>query len=116
MLTSLEKTVIDAILEKQGDPFDAVRAQLQYATVSARRFTGVGFFTDFVIPPDAPVRRDLADTTFGDIGADLPTLKHGVGFLLFVRRGTITMLEGFSYDEPWPDDVSGFKIKRHSAA
>jgi hypothetical protein len=50
--------------------------------------------------------------TLGDIGADIPGLAHGAGFVLFVRGGVISMLEGFSYDEKWPESISEFKLFR----
>src|SRR4051812_21951318 len=102
MLTPLEKAVMDMLLDKRGEPFDTIRQQLSYATITERSFTGVGFFTDFAISPDAPVRRDLADATIGDVGAEFPGLRHGAGFLLFIRGGVLSMLEGYTYDESWP--------------
>jgi hypothetical protein len=116
MLTPLEQAVIDMILDKRGEPFDTIRQQLSHATVAERRFTGVGFFTDFVISPDAPVRRGLADATIGDVGAEFPGVQHGAGFLLFIRGGVVSMLEGYTYDEPWPTSSDEFELYRHDAA
>ena len=116
MLTSLEKAVLDLLLEKQGEPFDTIRQQLVHATVTKREFTGVGFFTDFALPENAAVRRDLPDATIGDIGAEFPGLQHGAGFLLFIRGGTVSMLEGYTYDESWPTSSDEFRVYRHEAA
>lgn len=112
MLNSLEKAVLETMLDKPGEPFESIRQQLAHATVAKREFSGVGFFTHFVVPVDAPVRRDLSKATIGDVGADFPNLQHGAGFLLFIRDGVVTMLEGFTYDEPWPTSTDGFKIHR----
>jgi len=65
MLSPLEKAVLDLMLDKPSEPFDTAREQMACATVRERKFTGVGFFTHFVLPPDAPVRRDLPDATIG---------------------------------------------------
>ena len=116
MLTALEQAVIDMLLDKPGEPFEAIRQQLSHATIAERRFTGVGFFTDFAIPHNAPVRRDLPDMTIGDVGAELPGLQHGVGFLLFIRSGVVSMLEGYTYDESWPASTDEFTLHRHQAA
>lgn len=115
MQSPLERAVVGMLLDKPGEPFDTIRQQLWHATISARRFTGVGFFTDFTVAPDAPVRRDLPDATIGDVRADFPGLQHGAGFLLFIRDGVVTMLEGFTYDEPWPAITDGFKLHRNTA-
>ena len=83
-----------------------------HATVAKREFSGVGFFTEFALPADAPVRRDLADDAISDVGAEFPSLQHGAGFVLFIRSGVVTMLEGFTYDEPWPESTDGFRLIR----
>lgn len=115
MLTPLEKAVIDTLLDEKGEPFDIIRQQLAHASVTKRVFTGVGFITDFFVPKDASIRRDLPDATLGDVGMEFPSLQHGAGFLLFIRNGVITMLEGYTYDEPWPESIDGFRaFKSHS--
>ncbi len=116
MLTPLEQAVMDMILAKAGEPFDTIRQQLAHATVAERRFTGAGFYTDFVIPSHAPIRRDLADATMGGVGAELAGLQHGVGFLLFIRGGVVSMLEGYTYDESWPTSTDEFTLHRQEAA
>jgi hypothetical protein len=116
MFTPLEKAVLDAMLDKPGEPFETVRKQLAHAAIEKREFSGVGFFTHFVVPPDAPVRRNLPNEEIGDIGAEFPTLQHGAGFLLFIRDGVVSMLEGFTYDEPWPTNTDEFKVHKQKAA
>jgi hypothetical protein len=37
-------------------------------------------------------------------------LKHGVGFLVFVEDGKLRELEGYTYDEPWPDRLDHFEL------
>jgi hypothetical protein len=113
MLTPLEKAVLDMLLEKHGEPFDTIRQQLAHASVTKREFTGAGFFTEFALPEHAPVRRDLPDATVGDVGAEVPGLQHGAGFLLFIRGGVVSMLEGYAYDESWPATTNEFRVFRH---
>jgi hypothetical protein len=84
--------------------------------VFKREFSGVGFFTEFALPSDAQVKRDVADMSLGDIGAELPGLKHGAGFVLFTRGGSVTMLEGFTYDENWPEKTDEFKLFKTTSA
>src|SRR5690349_12782706 len=115
MFTPLEKAVLEMMLEKRGEPFDAVRQQLAHAAVSKREFNGAGFYTNFVVPPDAAVRRDLPSMEISDVGAEFPHMEHGAGFVLFIRDGVVTMLEGFTYDEPWPEKTDEFKIFRNRA-
>jgi hypothetical protein len=115
MFTQLESAVLDLLLDKQGEPYDTIRLQLAHATVTKREFSGVGFFTDIAVPADAPVRRDLADMTLGDVSAQMASLRHGTGFVLFVCGGTVTLLEGYTYDEPWPASTEGFTVHRSNS-
>jgi hypothetical protein len=65
--------------------------------------TGVGFFTRFSIPEDVPKLPDNATFPLDpvdDVAADINSLKHGAGFVLFVVNGQIDTLEGYTYDEP----------------
>jgi hypothetical protein len=110
MFTLLEKSVLERMLDKAGEQFETLRRQLSLAVVSKREFSGVGFFTELALSNDAPVKRDIADMTVGDVGAELPGLEHGAGFVLFVRNGAISMLEGYTYDEKWPESTDGFKL------
>jgi hypothetical protein len=110
MLTDLENAVLTMLLRKPDEPFNTLRQQLRHATVSGREFTGVGFFTEFALRRDSPVCRDLPDMALGDVGANVPNLEHGIGFVLFVRGGALSTLEGYTYDEPWPDNTDGFAL------
>ena len=110
MLTSLEKSVLEKLLDKPDEPFDTLRRQLSLAVVSNREFSGVGFFTELTLPKGAPLKQDIPDMTLGDVGAELPGLKHGAGFVLFVRGGAISMLEAYTYDEKWPENTDGFRL------
>ncbi|MFZ2641327.1 MAG: hypothetical protein WA117_10050 [Verrucomicrobiia bacterium] len=116
MLTSLEKAVLDMMLDKPGAEFEVIRQQLAHATVKDRNLSGVGFFTDFVVPTDTTVLRDLPNMEIGGIEAEFPDLKHGAGFVLFIRDGVIRMLEGYTYDEPWPEKIDEFRLSRHHTA
>jgi hypothetical protein len=110
-LTPLESAVLDKMLAKSGEPFDTIRDQLANASVSSRQFTGAGFFTHFAIPSVAPVRRDLASTEIADVGAQIPGLQHGAGFVLFIRDGVISLLEGYTYgDAAWPERITDFSV------
>jgi hypothetical protein len=108
-LTSLEREVLRMLLAGDDELLSILRAQLETATVAKREMTGVGFYTTFEISPVAPRAGNLA-FRFGDVEASIRGLKHGAGFLLFVKLGALEMLEGYTYDEPWPPDTSEFTL------
>lgn len=49
----------------------------------------------------------------GDVGAEFPNVKHGTGFLLFIRDGVASWLEGYTYDERWPESTDRFRVFHH---
>jgi hypothetical protein len=116
-LTPLERSVLDAALAGPGRTLESLRHQLENCRVRGREFTGVGFYTDLT-PDDSKRVHEIreADLRITDVWADIESLEHGAGFLLFVKDGLLQMLEGFTYDEPWPDEVKTFSVQYADAA
>lgn len=96
------------LLDQSGEPFALAAAQLARVVAAERELTGVGFFRHFSLPAAAPVSRNLLDSTLGGVHGAHPDLKAGAGFLLFIRRGMIALLEGFTYADEWPCDEERF--------
>jgi len=98
------------LLRGQDEVLAILRQQGKQPQVSSRQGTGVGFYTEFVVPPDVP--RVLGRPTFklGDVNGAADNVNHGLGFLLYVKDGALFVLEGYTYDEPWPDDVRGLVL------
>jgi len=67
------------------------------AHAAARENSGAGFYTQLAIT-DGP-KMDGAPSPLGDIGADIQGMKHGMGFLLWLRDGMADTLEGYTYDD-----------------
>jgi len=111
-LNDLEHAVLDMLLSGSGDdPVLAVlREQASAARLARRERTGVGFFCSFEVPSEAPTIVEHPNFEISDVEAELEGLKHGAGFVLFVRDGRLDMLEGFSYDEPWPTEIGNFRL------
>jgi hypothetical protein len=110
-LTAFEAAVLDKLLVGDERHLAILREQRRVLRVSAREYSGVGFFTDFELPPDAPRLEGAPNIRFGDVDADIVGLSHGAGFVLFVDHGLMTMLEGYTYVGPWPDDVTQFSLR-----
>lgn len=109
-LSIFEKTVLDKLLDGDLPLFIRLRQQLAQCVVAKREFTGFGFYTTLAIPEDLHRTAGL-DVKFGDVVGKLSELSSGVGFLLYVKDGVLDMLEGYSYDEPWPSSIGSFSLK-----
>lgn len=110
-LTALERAVLSALLSADHPVMAALRTQANAAYVIARDFTGHGFFARFGVPSQgraASVRPGVLDP--GDVSASVQGLDHGAGIVLFVENGVLRTLEGFAYDEPWPDRIEDFQV------
>ena len=109
-LTTLERQVLEMLLRGQDEVLTILRQQARQLQVSSRDMTGVGFYTKFLVPSDVP--RVTGSPTFklGDVNGVADNVSHGLGFLLYVKDGALSMLEGYTYDDPWPDDVHGLVL------
>lgn len=108
-LTDLERAVLEAITDSHPD----LRAQLDGLGVCDREMTGVGFFTKFRVAPSAHSLPSPSRLALGaHVSAETSALERGIGFVLFVEDGRLALLEAFTYDEPWPDEIERFTIVR----
>jgi hypothetical protein len=108
-LNEFEQALLEKLLAGDHPVLAVLRAQVQAARVASREYTGSGFYLSFDIPPEAPALRKES-FQFGDVNAAIDGLQHGAGFVVFVRGGRLDMLEGYSYDEPWPTEIRGFRL------
>lgn len=109
-LTNFEQDVMRMLLEGDDLVLAILREQARTLKVSERKMTGVGFHTHFDIVPTAPRCTERQSFEVGDIQAQIDGVKHGAGFVLFIRGGIMTSLEGYTYDEPWPEPINKYKL------
>lgn len=110
-LEPLEAAVLDKLLAGPHPILNALRRQLTGLTVKRRERTGAGFFTEFsVAESSAPASTSSSKLRFGDVQATIGGLQHGAGFLLYVDGGLLRMIEGYSFEEPWPEEIKAFTL------
>ncbi len=114
-LVPLEEDVLHLLLAGDDAVLVVLRQQLAQASVWFRSCSGVGIFCDFDVPASAPRVEHPRDFVFGDVHADVPGLELGLDFVLLVRDGALAMLEGFAFDEPWPESLEGLSLRYHDA-
>lgn len=109
-LSQPERQILDALLAGTHPPLAILREQLAVGSVERRDLTGVGFFTHFAVPSDAP-RLPVRHWVVDDVQIAHPALPYGGGALLFVKNGSLAVLEAFGYGlEVWPDRADGFEV------
>jgi hypothetical protein len=111
-LSPFEMQVLDTILYGDHPLLEVLREQVRVCRVTKREFTGVGFFTWLTVPTEGLVAGPNRTFTLSGASADLDGLTRGAGFVLFVTNGILDNLEGYTYDEPWPDVMGPFSIRR----
>ncbi len=108
-LTQLERAVLEKLLAGEHPLLEQLREQLPVCHVSRREQTGVGFYTYFNVG-DAPGADD-ANVRFGDVLAEIEGMAHGAGFVLYIEHGCLSMLEGYGYDDPWPNTIGAYTLR-----
>lgn len=101
-MNPLERQVMEFALRGEHPALDVMREQLTAATVSRREYTGVGFFTHFAIADSVRRLPSTGRIVIGDVYAEVSDLKYGAGFLVFLDRGILDMLECFIVEDAWP--------------
>jgi hypothetical protein len=110
--TDLESEVLHLSLAGDHPLLGILRQQLPHTTVAKREFTGVGFYSDLAVAATAPrIVGPQGKFEISDVFADVPGLQYGVGFVLFVREGIVSLLEGYTFDEAWPASLEGAVVR-----
>jgi hypothetical protein len=116
-LSDLERAVLLRLLEGDDPVLRALRDQVAVAGVREREFTGVGFFTYFLLGPEVhpvPLPNGVVHSPLvGEVDIQAENLRHGAGFVLFLKEGLLHFLEGYTKGgEPWPDDLGRYVVRR----
>jgi len=102
MFSALELAAAKAIARQFPNATTALLAQLEKAVVTDRRFTGVGFFTEFEAPKDLPAAQ-LAFSPIGHIRSHVGPGRYPLEFMLYVNDGYANTIEAYSFDDGYGD-------------
>lgn len=105
----LEAEVLQRLLTGEHPVLERLRDQLATSEINDRQFSGTGFYTHFKLDRIHLPRATEAKTLrIGDVAASVEELANGAGFVLFIEEGWLAFLEGYSFDEPWPQKITTF--------
>lgn len=94
-LWPIERAVLEAAAHDYNASADRLRQQIAAAQVTNFRNTGEGFFSTVRVSPRTPALADKSplDAATGSVG----TLEHGMGFLVFLEDGYVSLIEGYTW-------------------
>lgn len=100
-----EKIIISDIIEQYPEYKQKLQSQLEKITVQKREFSTYGFSTYYSVIAVEETLGDDENLRIGKHQWNINGLNHGSDFILWIKSGLISCLEGFSYNEPWPDKI-----------
>ncbi len=109
-LNRLERAVLAKLLDGDHHALFTLREQAETVHLLSRDFTRTGFFCKLQLPAGASILATEIDFHLGDVDATMDGLEFGAGFVLFIRNGSLDTLEGYSYEEPWPEVIRQFEL------
>lgn len=102
----LINSVMNMLLNGEHEILDVLRKQYDQCILESVENTGVGFYANFKINTNAiKLQEPYSNLVFGDVYGTVNNEFGSVGFILFIRNGYISFLEGYSNKQnDWPDE------------
>ena len=108
ILSQFERSAVEAHITALDIPISKAVSDLR---VYERSLSGAGSYIEFE-PPDHKwedsQKHEIISTA--RISADIPNLKYGVGFVLYLYEMKFVSLEIHPYAENFPDKISAFHL------
>ena len=105
-LWQIERAVLEAAAHDYPQSSNCLKRQMELAEVSNFENTGHGFFSTIAVAADAPLLPDKSPLDAAT--ATVPGLEYGMGFLVFLDDGRVSLIEGYSYG---PDSTVGIDFE-----
>jgi hypothetical protein len=102
-----EKRLMKMLLDGDDPVLEGLRYQYINTKVESREFTGSGFYTNFKIQDGIEPLLEGKNFQIGDLHASFNEIKEAFGFILFIKKGFLLMLEGYTLAcDIWPVEYS----------
>ena len=102
----LETAVLNYLFRDPELAFVRAKVDFKRVTVTERSMTGAGFLTDFERSDELKIFEDGVSLRWGKVGARLNASKLETGYLVYVDDGYLTAVEGYTYGEDWPNEIT----------
>ena len=101
-----ESIIIEDIINHYPKQKEKLQKQLLSMTVKERKISTYGFSTYFIINnPEIVTLGSGINLKLETDGWKVNGLDRGSGYILWIENGLIHSLEGFSYEEPWQQEI-----------
>ena len=100
-----EKIIITDIIEQYPEYKQKLQAQFEKITVQKREFSTYGVSTHYEVTVAEETLGNDKNLQLGKCQWSINGLNHGSDYILWIKNGLISCLEGFSYNEPWPNEI-----------
>ena len=105
-----EDEVIKRIIAENPELSKTLKRQYSSSIILSRKFTGAGFYTEYEITDKSLLLPDKSNH-LGKTQAKVDGLEYGMGFILYVKDGIISTLEGHTYGEAfWPKTIISYHL------
>jgi hypothetical protein len=101
-LVRLVDKLVPLFVDGEHPALSALREQYRGASIRQLEVSRAGFLADFEVPEDTAVASP-PDFAGGHARIRLKGAQRDAGCVLFVRAGRLSALEGFTYEEEWPE-------------
>jgi len=100
-----EKIIITDIIEQYPEYKEKLKSQFDTITVQKREFSTYGFSTYYAVTAQGETLGSDKNLQLGGYQWNISGLNRGSDYILWIKNGLISCLEGFSYEEPWPEKI-----------
>ena len=100
-----EKIIITDIIEQYPEYKQKLQSQFEKIVVQKREFFTYGFSTYYAVTAGEETLGEAENLQLGKHQWNVNGLTRGSDYILWINNGFISCLEGFSYYEPWPDEI-----------
>jgi hypothetical protein len=103
-----EKKLMDKLLNGDDIVLKSLMEQYLSSKIKSRDFTGAGFYTFFTVKSGIAPIVGRKNFEIDDVFANYNKIDGAFGFVLFIRNGYLSSLEGYTLvSDIWPNDYSG---------
>ncbi len=113
MFEKMEYDIMLAISEELPEIKDLIMEQY-LQSIKTREYTGHGYYTNFDNVRDSVLIDGFFKKELGMVSAILND-ECTVGFVLFIRDGRISQLEGYTFGDDWPSMINAYVIKTNDS-